>query len=684
MDLIERFKDRWDWYTLSGTESMPWSIDLIERFKDRWDWDYLSKSRSLPWSIPLIERFEDRWNWGPQHSFREGLSGHAGIPWSVALIERFEDRWNWNTLSGNKSMPWSMDLIERFKDRWDWYTLSGTESMPWSIDLIERFKDRWNWNALSTIVTIPWSFKFFECFEDRLDWSRPSKDIELPWSIDLIERFKDRWSWDTVSGIETMPWSIDLIERFKDRWSWSTLSRTETMPWSIDLIERFEDRWDWRGLSGLESLPWSAELIERYKHRWKWNVSWSPEDLVIEFDGMDEHFVSNLSDVEPGLDCNKSLPWSPELIDRFADFWDWNSLSDSSVLPWSIDLIMRFADRWDWKGCPGEEKVARKGLGAYDDGIYDDDIEPGYRPDDRRIVGGRPGINGNTSLPWSIELITCFEDRWNWTWLSRNGSLRWSLDLIERFEDLWDWDALAKNYCIPWNFNDLPSCGDQLYEEYRDYFQEEIASDEDNQISVDSIEGFEKKYLTGWNSHQFDSLSSKLDFPWSIDLIQRFEHRWNWKALSRNEALPWSIDLIERFQDRWGWHELCNNKALLFPTLHAADAVEIMIHHSVTLLRERSEDLSRSNRSARGYRAGELPAPITLDAEALNRYAALKAWRAGVAKEHNMPTYVIFHDATLAAIAQRAPQSLADLRGISGIGARKLEAYAAQVLRVIG
>ncbi|TXT40847.1 MAG: ATP-dependent DNA helicase RecQ [Comamonadaceae bacterium] len=68
-------------------------------------------------------------------------------------------------------------------------------------------------------------------------------------------------------------------------------------------------------------------------------------------------------------------------------------------------------------------------------------------------------------------------------------------------------------------------------------------------------------------------------------------------------------------------------------------------------------------------------APLALDSAGQHRFTALKAWRTEVAKEHNLPAYVIFHDATLAAIAQSAPQSLEDLQGISGIGARKLEAY---------
>ena len=66
------------------------------------------------------------------------------------------------------------------------------------------------------------------------------------------------------------------------------------------------------------------------------------------------------------------------------------------------------------------------------------------------------------------------------------------------------------------------------------------------------------------------------------------------------------------------------------------------------------------------------------------RFAALKAWRAEVARAHNLPAYVIFHDATLAAIAALTPRTLDDLQGISGIGAKKLEAYGADVLRVVG
>ncbi|PVY91254.1 ATP-dependent DNA helicase RecQ [Acidovorax sp. 99] len=95
---------------------------------------------------------------------------------------------------------------------------------------------------------------------------------------------------------------------------------------------------------------------------------------------------------------------------------------------------------------------------------------------------------------------------------------------------------------------------------------------------------------------------------------------------------------------------------------------------------------SVSSAPAKRTRKGSAPpaAAANLGPDAQVRFINLKAWRAEVAREHNLPAYVIFHDATLAAIAERNPASLDDLQGISGMGAKKLEAYGAEVLRVVG
>ena len=107
---------------------------------------------------------------------------------------------------------------------------------------------------------------------------------------------------------------------------------------------------------------------------------------------------------------------------------------------------------------------------------------------------------------------------------------------------------------------------------------------------------------------------------------------------------------------------------------------EVSVQLRVSSAAPASDAKGRRRSSARSAVA---KAPVELDAGAQQRYEALREWRAEVAREHNLPAYVIFHDATLAAIAQRAPHSLDDLQGISGIGARKLEAYGDEVLRVV-
>ncbi|MBK6471525.1 MAG: DNA helicase RecQ [Betaproteobacteria bacterium] len=86
-------------------------------------------------------------------------------------------------------------------------------------------------------------------------------------------------------------------------------------------------------------------------------------------------------------------------------------------------------------------------------------------------------------------------------------------------------------------------------------------------------------------------------------------------------------------------------------------------------------------RSPRG--TGGKPPPMPLNAAATERFAALKAWRAEVAKEHNLPAYIVFHDATLAEMARAQPATLDALGGITGVGAKKLEAYGGQILRVL-
>ncbi|OQW82624.1 MAG: DNA helicase RecQ [Proteobacteria bacterium ST_bin16] len=74
---------------------------------------------------------------------------------------------------------------------------------------------------------------------------------------------------------------------------------------------------------------------------------------------------------------------------------------------------------------------------------------------------------------------------------------------------------------------------------------------------------------------------------------------------------------------------------------------------------------------------------MLLDATERYLWEQLRAWRAKMAKEHGVPAYVIFHDATLRELARQCPKTQEELRQVSGIGARKLDKYGGYLIEIL-
>ncbi|UVW28427.1 DNA helicase RecQ [Massilia sp. H6] len=64
-------------------------------------------------------------------------------------------------------------------------------------------------------------------------------------------------------------------------------------------------------------------------------------------------------------------------------------------------------------------------------------------------------------------------------------------------------------------------------------------------------------------------------------------------------------------------------------------------------------------------------------------FERLRSWRMGTAREHGVPAYVVFQDATLREIAKGKPASLDALRGVSGVGEKKLVSYGDEIVAII-
>ena len=121
-----------------------------------------------------------------------------------------------------------------------------------------------------------------------------------------------------------------------------------------------------------------------------------------------------------------------------------------------------------------------------------------------------------------------------------------------------------------------------------------------------------------------------------------------------------------------------------FNTLQlTADSRPVLRGERQVLLRESVATPVGKGRRSGTHRPVASALVANLAPEAQARFEALRAWRAEVAKSHNLPAFMIFQDATLAAVAALGPKSLDALAGVSCIGAKKLEAYGEEVLRVV-
>jgi ATP-dependent DNA helicase RecQ len=64
-------------------------------------------------------------------------------------------------------------------------------------------------------------------------------------------------------------------------------------------------------------------------------------------------------------------------------------------------------------------------------------------------------------------------------------------------------------------------------------------------------------------------------------------------------------------------------------------------------------------------------------------HAALRAWRSEVARQRGVPAYVVLHDSTIDGISAVRPATLDELRGVAGIGDKKLEHYGEELIALV-
>ncbi len=123
-----------------------------------------------------------------------------------------------------------------------------------------------------------------------------------------------------------------------------------------------------------------------------------------------------------------------------------------------------------------------------------------------------------------------------------------------------------------------------------------------------------------------------------------------------------------------------------YGTLHLTESSRGVLKGEARVLMryEAAEDQRRAERKAARKRGGATAHnSLQIGDDERPLWDALRAVRARLAKEQNVPAYVIFHDATLLDMLREHPMSLRELAAISGVGTTKLEKYGEAFLSVL-
>lgn len=654
--LIEEFPDfYWNWKSISTNKALIDNIDFVEKafsgqasFTDELQWDeiILQSSLNLGFWERHLQAFYDStnrekhcqfWDLLTQQEKPEFIFSKPHFPWNWSLItdttsieiilDRLENedlsrKWDWKiatrkldkeTILENLEdityfIDWSFVLSEIFNVESDLHLDNQLPRIAACLSVLEVERRKEAWKKLTAVYPFPQLFEYitrthtFKVFE--WDWEMISYHPHFPTDLRTLERFKTNLNWHIFSGSKAILQKFDFgnwdgfadwfnstdsyLSGFSVYWDWKVLSKNDNLTYNRLLLTKYRnENWDWEHLSEFGSF---------LKKQNKDNDDYL-EKVIKQFPKIKFGFLSNRTDIE----FNSDLILSTKDKD-----WDWQVLSENLKVKMSSGLLFELKDKnWNWKAISKRSDIELSNDTLLR--LFDKDWDWPVLSQDRNLDFSPEFINQTKSKPWNwtlvsrhwsfvpnIETLSISKDfDIDWEYLSQHSRLNLTRELLSKFEDKWDWSRITKNEHL--DFSDT-----NILQRFVNRWDWSFICQSGN-LRLDS------QTLTQFKKHlDWDLISTNTSINFTEKIIQDFKPYWNWTKLKRNKrveellgdyvvteidnsATLSFLDKIEQQHSSWKGH--------IYHFTHIENAVEIIKNRKIQ---------SRNRAAIKGDAAGNV------------------------------------------------------------------------------
>lgn len=342
----------------------------------------------------------------------------------------------------------------------------------------------------------PFTWKQLLKYINILDWNKISENRAIEWIDGILFIFHHKINWEKLSVNNSVFKDRYLLEEFTSRFDWKgddgsygdSVASNEGIHWDIETIDEYADKINFEKLSTNTNLDWSEHLIDKYIDKWSFiklahneSIPWTI-DLFDKY--LDESYLYYI-----GVNKNKTLI-TFDFVEKYNQLIRWHYTSLLPTLPWKErDLLNYWKDKIAWTGIACNEF-----LFANDNEFFEKHSDKWFPIGDKVFEY----FSGNKAFPWTKKLIDIYKDFLPWDILCSNEGMHWNTELIDLYSNYIKWGE--KKTCM-----------------------------------LKDEEGYLISETGGWEYEL--GLTSNKSVPWSIELMQKYEHAIDLEILSFNSAV---------------------------------------------------------------------------------------------------------------------------------------------------